>query len=131
MKLKLLILVCVLFIKQVNGQTNNVNKYMNNDSIKFDLLMTMPDFENGVYYSDYALVVNNLDSAGKAIVQSFSKDQWMAFLKNNKSDWAANIILYSIYKKSAGIFRVAVKSRDSWIENSREADLVYWQSFLQ
>jgi hypothetical protein len=131
MKIAVFIVACMLYVKQTSGQINEVNKFINNDSIKFDLVMTMPDFENGIYHSDYALIVNSLDSAERVIVQSLNKNQWVQLLKNSKSDWAANIILYSMYKKSAGIFRAAVKTRDSWIENSRQADIDYWQSFLK
>lgn len=131
MKLRILILIFVMSVMQVSGQDKSIIKYINNDSIKFELLMTMPDFENGVYHSDYILAVNNIDSIGHGLIKQINRNQWMRLLKDSKSDWAANIILYSMYKRSAGIFRVAVKTRDNWVENNMKADIAYWDSFLK
>ncbi len=55
----------------------------------------------------------------------------MRLLNDSKTDWAANIILYSLYKRSAGVFRAAIKSREMWIDGYREKDIAYWQSFLK
>lgn len=76
-------------------------------------------------------MLNSLDSVGKLLIKDIKKDQWLSLLRNDDSDWAANIILYSWYKKRAAIFGSAVKTRQDWIEKSRKDDLNYWESFLK
>lgn len=131
MKSILVSIICALPFKYAKGQNTDVNKYVRNDAIRFDVINTAPDFENGIYYSGYVLVLNGLDSVGKSLVRDIKKDQWLSLLQNDQSDWAANIILYSLYKKRAAIFWTAVKTRQDWIEKSRKDDLAYWQSFLK
>jgi hypothetical protein len=132
MKLRILTtLSLLLLIQYATGQTTKINRYINNDSIRFELLSVMPDFENGIFYSDYALVVKSLDSTQWSYVKTIDKKKWMRLLNDRKTDWAANVILYSLYKRSAGVFRVAIKSREMWVDNYRKEDIAYWQSFLK
>jgi hypothetical protein len=131
MKLVLVCIVCTLSVTYTNGQNADVHKYIKNNAIRFDVINTAPDFENGIYYSGYVLVLNSLDSVGKLLIKDIKKDQWLSLLRNDESDWAANIILYSLYKKRAAIFWSAVKTRQDWIEKSRKDDLNYWESFLK
>ena len=131
MKLVLVSIICALPGKYANGQNADISRYVKNNAIHFDVINTAPDFENGIYYSGYVLVVNSLDSVGKLLVKAIKKDQWLSLLQNDQSDWAANIILYSLYKKRAAIFWSAIKTRQDWIEKSRKDDLAYWESFLK
>lgn len=131
MKLLLIPFACALAVIHAHGQNAEINEYVKNEAIRFDVLNTAPDFENGVYYSGYVIVVNSLDSVGKGLIKDIKRDQWLSLLRNDQSDWAANIILYSLYKKRASIFWTAVKTRQDWIKKSRKDDLNYWESFLK
>ncbi len=71
--LMLTTLSMIFFVQDTTGQTKTTNRYINNDSIGFELISVMPDLGNGIFYSDYALVVNSLDSAGRVFVKAIDK----------------------------------------------------------
>jgi hypothetical protein len=105
-------------------------KYISNDSIKYSIIITMPDFENGDYISDNILRITSIDSSKLAWAQSLSKKEWLTMLSNEKTDWAANLLLYQLNKRDALVFKI-IKSRDSWIIKRRKADIAYWEKNLK
>jgi hypothetical protein len=130
MKLATWMLFCILSVKGMNGQTTDVSKYVNNDSIQLLVLWESSDIEGGDCYSRYVMVMTSLDSIGKSLINDLCTEQWMLLLRNSKSDWATNVILYSFYEKAAFNFWTGLNSRNAWVEESREEDIAYWESFF-
>ena len=67
----------------------------------------------------------------RRIVKSIKKDEWIELLLNNKTDWAANLILYDLYERNAVVFNTVIKSRKDWVTVSKDTDVSYWEEFLR
>ena len=67
----------------------------------------------------------------RRIIKSINKEEWIKLLLNNKTDWAANLILYDLYKKNAVVFNTVIKSRKDWINVSKDTDVSYWKEFIR
>ena len=59
-------------------------------------------------------------------VKQIAPETWIILLNNKKSDWAANLILYSLYNKDA-FFLSRYDERELWIKHIKEEDLDFWK----
>lgn len=115
------------------GQDNAIkDSFINNDSIKYDVLSTAPTLvsKNRIRNTRY-FIVSNLNPENSKIIKNYPYDKWMAFLKNESSDWAANLILYELYNKDAVSFFTMIKNRHEWVILQKQKDLLFWKTFLK
>lgn len=124
MKNVVLSLVMSAIFTKVNGQC-----FINNDSVKYSIINTMPDFENGDYVSNSVIKVTTLDSLKLSTFRDLKKRELYELLLNEKTDWATNLILYQLYKKDALLFKV-IDTREKWIISQRDKDIAYWKQKL-
>jgi hypothetical protein len=114
----------------VEGQILNLPHRFTNDSAKFTIGSVQPDWEKDDFVSKTVIEVINLDSADWNKIKLPDRKSWLGLLNDPKVDWIANLALYQMYRRSAGIFRV-VKTRDVWIQKSRKEDIAYWEKTLK
>ena len=131
MKLIRILLISLLTMQLAHGQNTQTRKLINNDEIEFTVLMTMPDFEHGTFISDYLIQLVSLNIENQQVAKKWNKRQWMTLLKNKQTDWAANIVLYSLYKKRAWAFWHVVRNRAQWSATIKDEDIKYWRIFLK
>jgi hypothetical protein len=130
---KILTLVILLYapIESCLGQEGTVkNKFINN-SINYRIIIspTMLLDSNRIEISR-TLVKVVLSKSQRNKIKKFSYEEWIVLLKNNYSDWAANLCLYDIFERDASFFN-DVDSRDIWIKRSKSADVTYWEDYLR
>lgn len=75
-------------------------------------------------------VIVELNKKHNSIVKKISKESWLKLLNNNCTDFAANLLLYSMYNKDALILSKN-DSIESWRKYLKEDDLVYWSKHLK
>ncbi|MGV8994477.1 MAG: hypothetical protein ACOH1O_10280 [Flavobacterium sp.] len=105
---------------------NNIN-FVNN-KIKFTVgWASKKSKENGlqVGYGDrffLDLTDNQLQK-----IESLRCDELLILLKDDKTDWATNLILYYIYEESAALFYPDYDdTRQKWLRFSKGNDIKFW-----
>ena len=105
---------------------NNI-KFVNN-KIKFRVIWaSKKSKENGlqVGYGD-RLFLDLTDNQLQKI-ESLRCDELLILLKDDKTDWATNLILYYIYEESAALFYPdSDDTREKWLRFSKDNDIIFW-----
>lgn len=114
----------------VSGQVLNLSNRFNNDSVRFTTWIVQPDWDKDQFYSETIVQVKSLDSADWNEIKRLDRESWLKLLNDSRVDWIANLALYELYRKDAGIFRV-IKTRDNWITSRRKGDIAYWEKNLK
>jgi hypothetical protein len=103
-----------------------------NDSVKYKVLrkgsvIISEKLVEPVSYYIYVDISNLLREEYKKI----TKTKWLELLGNEKTDWAANLILYDLYRKDAITFSNNMKKREDWVlSKQKNRDIKYWKSNL-
>jgi len=65
-------------------------------------------------------------------LRHLSKEEWMFLLSDKTTDWAANLVLYHLFKKEAFDFAYSnIKDRTAWlIKKKYQDDILYWKEYL-
>ena len=114
-----------------NCQVNLIDDIVDNNSIKFIVMKTSVDYINDSTFtsSSKIIYVTNFTRDHKNNLKTFAKEQWLSVLQNPEFDWAANLLLYELYRKDAMRFR-NVKTREDWLKKYYLDDLKYWKAKL-
>lgn len=70
-----------------------------------------------------------LDLTDKQIekIELLRCDELLVLLKDDKTDWAINLILYYIYDQSAALFYPDYDdTREKWLRFSKDNDIKFW-----
>lgn len=114
----------------ISGQILSLSKRFTNDSVKFTIGLTEPDWEKNIFYSETIVEVKSIDSADWYKIKLFDRKTWLKLLNDSNVDWIANLVLYELYRKDASFFRF-VDNRKKWIVKGKEGDLAYWKRNLK
>lgn len=114
-----LIIFLIMFISSCNTQKikqndiHNTNKYsfIDNKKIKFKILKIADESTFPITDIGYRVIIN-LDSKENRILEGVKKEEWIQMLRNNKKDYAANILLYYLYKREAAVLLVHIGIRE-------------------
>lgn len=124
----LLMLICGSHCLKAQPYTT----WLNNDSIKFGTGTTMIQFldSNKFTGGDYRVVLK-LSKPRRDSLKQITNKEWLALLADNKTDWAANVCLYSLYEKDA-ITIGGVRSANEWKKyHYYKEDIDYWKALLK
>jgi hypothetical protein len=105
-----------------SGQTLSVSDRFTNDSVKFTTWLVQPNWDKDRYYSETVVQVTSLNSTDWQEIKLLDKEAWLKLLNDPKVDWIANLVLYQLNRKDAGLFRV-IKTRDNWIASTKKDDM--------
>jgi hypothetical protein len=116
---------------QVKSQTKNV--YVpGNSSIKFVVVRKSSELtSDSTFIPVTYLIKTNISNKERELVKKINKKRWIKFLTNEKTDWAANLILYDINKKDAISYASVIKNREDWLIVGKSKDLEYWEKKLK
>jgi hypothetical protein len=113
--------------KKVNSEIKDCGKYdltfINNKTIDYSIVMMSCDTCVPIRNIGYRVVIN-LKEKDMRIVGKLNRSCWIALLQNDKSDWAANLILYSLKNEDALL--LSQSDVDDWKKNLKKNDLIYW-----
>jgi hypothetical protein len=132
MKAKLFYIISFIFLTLGTAKGQGKTKFIDNSYIRFEILrqsLQMID-TNTIIPSKYFIRVD-LTNKQRRLLKYFSKEDWIKLLKDSKSDWAANLILYDITKKDALLFNTVLKTRNDWKTSAKEKDINYWKQHLK
>lgn len=126
--LKYLLLLLIFYHQRSNAQDTSV---ISNNTVKYGIGRAARDLDSAGYIvisSNYIIQVELPDSV-KMALSRLSRNQWMQYLANPNTDWAANLILYDLYKKDALLF--LSRTRQEWLINLKKQDMEYWSGILK
>lgn len=132
-----LIIFLIMFISSCNAQKikqndiHNTNKYsfIDNKKIKFKILKIADESTFPIIDIGYRVIID-LDSKENRILEGVKKEEWIQMLRNNKKDYAANILLYYLYKREAAVLLVHIGIRE-WRISMKDDDISYWKQTLK
>ena len=103
---------------------------INNNMIDFDAIKTpLKRLDSNRIELPHIYIYIRISSIDKIKILKLGYDDWMKLLCNENTDWAANLYLYSIYRKDAEVFSLW-NTRKKWIEFTKKSDLAYWKRNL-
>jgi hypothetical protein len=130
LKTSLFALFYVTFVAQCNGQGNE--QFIQNDSIQYTLAYVGSQLlDNNQLIPSKWIIVVGIRSKQEKIVKAMKRDEWIRLLSDSNTDWAANLILYALYRKDAVLYNSVIKSRKDWVNLDRDKDVTYWKKILR
>ena len=123
--LSLLVFDCYSQNPKPNGNKNTVDlAFISNENIKFETFLK--SCVTCVPISNIGHRVRiHLSKEEEVKVRNITSETWKVLLNNSNSDWAANLILYSIYDKDAFLLS-KYNNRELWSKNLKNEDLDFW-----
>ena len=118
-------------VKSIFGQPNKC--FFENDSIKFGYgrVGTRWLGNNKVIPSKYIVLVKSRDSVLECFKKN-NKREILKLLKDPKTDWATNLLLYCLYKRDAIEYNVVITDRKKWLLlNEKRNEIKYWTKHLK
>jgi hypothetical protein len=103
--------------------------FINNEKIKYSIVLKSCDTCVPISNIGYRVLVE-LNEKEDLIVKKLKKESWVSLLNDDKSDWAANLLLYYLHDKNAIIFR-RKEAVEMWHSYFKKEDLDYWHKTLK
>jgi hypothetical protein len=119
----------VVFLK-MNAQEAKFFKEFNNATLDYGVYRTSL-FQTGsdeISKPDVFIQVNLPDEV-RDLYNKLTPQQILFALSDPKTDWATNLFLYELYKKSATKFLV-LKNRADWLKGEKAEDVKYWTEII-
>jgi len=131
MKTLLLLLGSLFLINEATCQVDDRLSRLSNDSIKYDIVRVSPKFIGiNKVTAPQTLVGVNIKEDELTLLKKVKRHDWLTALNDPKRDWAANLVLYALYKKDATIFTVR-KNREDWVGTAKSKDIDFWKKKLK
>jgi|GEM_PF-5715206 len=127
------LLFFILITHSLIAQKDSNLKWINNDNIKYHVVFAADYNEKDILplsISRY-LILAEISATCYDSLRKFQWSEWQTLLNSAKSDWAANLLLYYIYKKDAIVFNCVIKSRNDWIGQNKTNDVKEWEEFFK
>lgn len=109
--------------KTSSSCSKNDIKFINNKSLDYSIVILSCDTCAPIKNIGYR-VITNLNSSQEKIIKGITQDCWLQLLSDEKTDWAANLILYEIYKKDALL--LSRSNELDWRKYLKKEDLEDW-----
>jgi len=124
----LFIATSVTLRARVNNQGTNTLSFITNNKIKYEIVLVACDTCVPIRNIGYRINLV-MTARQKAIIEKINDETWLKLLENPSKDFAANIILYSLYKKDAIIF-FEYKDVYDWKRARKQKDARYWKKLF-
>lgn len=111
----------------VKGVPDSIS-FINNDSIKYSIVLLACDTCVPISNIGYRVLIN-MPPKSIETVKTLGRDSWRLLLEDPKRDWAANLILYSIYQRDAWLLSRR-EDKAVWVEKMKAQDVKYWMAHL-
>ena len=116
----------------LTGYSQPSLSFIRNDSIKFAYGFRTPSLLDKHYVPSYYDIHVTINKEERSTAKRLSRECWISLLNDKSTDWAANLILYDLYRKDATDFRIFdLKSRDDWVLQMKKRDVAYWTKYLK
>lgn len=130
--MKLLFLFLVIS-STLSGQSRNTHNsenlyFIKNGKIKYSVVLLSCDTCVPIRNIGYRVIVK-LKNVESKMLKKISKKTWIKLLQNKNTDFATNLILYSVYSKDA-LLLTKNESIQEWRKYLKEEDIYYWANNL-
>lgn len=122
-----------------NGHTKTANstpaklhsdtKFIDNRTIKYKIMKVACDTCVPITDIGYRVQIS-LSAHEDSLISHISKVQWLNMLGSERTDFAANLLLYRLYEREA-IVLLHYNNAPEWRQAMKENDLHYWQQTLK
>jgi hypothetical protein len=139
MKIIMMLFFTSVIVKCVgqNGQENNSDdvkksqiQFINNKDLKYKIIILACDTCAPISNIGYRVLVV-LSNNERKLVKKIKYDEWNLLLNSEKSDWAANLVLYNLFDKDAFLL-ARNPSRNLWVKYLKKDDIEFWhKKFLK
>jgi len=134
MKIYLLFVSLSLLFFSCNAQKNGTNEnkktmnltFISNEKLQHSIVLMSCDTCVPIRNIGYRVIVQ-LSKKEEEAIKKITPNTWIELLNNNNSDWAANLILYSLYDKNA-ILLSRNDDKESWDKYLKKEDLDFWNN---
>lgn len=114
---------------QVPQDCKNQNiKYINNKTLSYVIALASCDTCVPIKNIGYRVIVE-LNEKDKQEIKKINRKCWLSLLHNNSTDWAANLILYSLYNEDAIILSRVEET--VWRSKIKEKEIKKWELLLR
>jgi len=138
MRAIIIIVICTAFIGACNAQNSGKGLreeqsdtlyFIDNKLINYSIVLLACDTCVPISNIGYRVRVD-ISKRNLELVKKIGYKKWMELLSSDKSDWAANLILYYIYNKDASLL-ARRNTRELWIRFLKEDDVDFWKKALK
>ena len=128
---------------QKNSLIEKDLNFINNKTLKYSIAVSQDDFffDCDTIINDDTLLIMYINQSlyrvlvcihekEDSIIKKIDYHTWMKLLHSKSNDFAANLILYSIYERHAktlSVFNTVKRWRKSGLKND---DIEYWKNYL-
>jgi hypothetical protein len=119
-------LLALFMITSSQAQEEKFFREFNNSTLDYGVYRTSL-FQTGsdeIIKPDVFIQVNLSDEV-RNLYKKLTIQQIQFALSDSKTDWAINLFLYELYKKSATKFLV-IKNREDWLKGEKAEDIKFW-----
>lgn len=127
-----ILLISALFVhlKSFSQTDSLISTLLNNDSIRYEVIRKAEQINpSSIGKVSISYIKIELSKDFKKYLLKQKTDFWLWYLSNEKSDWAANLVLYSLYKRDAALLAYVYTDRNKWLK-IKDKDIGYWKDFL-
>ena len=114
--------------KREKNITNELS-FINNRRINFSIKKVACDRCFPIFDIGYRVRVK-LTPKQESLIVRMKRGEWLSLLNDETTDYAANILLYYIYKRDA-IVLLYNRSIKDWRDGMKEDDILYWEKRLK
>ncbi|MDJ1495241.1 hypothetical protein QNI19_20040 [Cytophagaceae bacterium DM2B3-1] len=112
-------------------QTLDLLTRLCNDSIQYTVTRISPKYVGVDRLSSPKNIISvEIGDEDMKLLKSIKRDEWITALHDTKKDWAANLLLYTLYEKDATTF-IIIKTREKWVNTYKEEDIKFWEKILK
>ena len=132
LKMKKIFFIINLFLFYSTAYSQSTVSFINNDSMKFSYRFISPSILDKDYVPSQYIIRVKISGEQRNMVKDFKREYWIRLLNDKATDWAANLILYDLYRKDATILEgTNLKSRSDWVLQFKKDDITYWEKCLK
>lgn len=126
-----LLFVCLHLMTSAICQTNLKVPSLKNELVKYKIFRSSAKLvdTDAIEVSKLIVMVVQTKKDQKELLK-LKKEDWIKLLKDESSDWAANLCLYDMYKKEATTIDAA-KKKEVWRICCKNEDIAYWLDTLK
>ena len=114
--------------KRDNQQVSEDISFITNEKIEYLAMLTLCDTCAIITNGGFKVIIR-LSEKEEGTVRRVTNKTWLKLLKNPKTDWAANLMLYYVFRRNAILYYPKMTMKE-WFLYLREDDLKYWKNKL-
>ncbi|WPQ61700.1 hypothetical protein SIO70_25395 [Chitinophaga sancti] len=124
-----LFFLSIIYYLEAKCQHLEIFDHINNSNISYGVWIVGPQYKNGKMMGALYQVRVDKQTGDSALIANMKSNEWISALKNPETDWAANLLLYELYRKRG--FILSGMKPDIWREKFKNEDLEFWTNFFK